>query len=92
MHMSGSKCGVCKNTDSVLTICLACSGEIDFNQLVVLASINGSRTGLTVTQISMRTKYHRNTIGRYVKALERKGLIMIKYHGNTKVCQRPPEH
>ena len=86
------KCDICSGTNAVIKICLTCSGKVDYNKLVVYAAVLNSRAGLTLSQISLRTGLHRNTVSSHSKKLEVEGLIFVKYYGNTKFCQVPGKH
>lgn len=93
MAMSESdSCDMCKRPDNVIKVCLGCTKKLDFNKLVVLGTLLGSRLGLTVGQIANRSGLHRNTIGKHITALDRDGLIIVKHYGNTRFCRIPGKH
>ena len=55
----------------------------------MFTAIKGSKHGLTISQLALRTSIHRNTIRKRIRNLETKGLVMSKFYGNTRLCQIP---
>jgi DNA-binding transcriptional ArsR family regulator len=87
----GEPCEICGGSEKVIKICLQCTKHVDYRRVLILAALSGSRTGLTITQIMIRTGMHRNTISTHIGGMEADGLVVVKHYGQTKLCQLPKQ-
>lgn len=68
--------------------------ESDFEEITgkrnikkdILDLLQNSRYGLNIAQITEQLELSRNTVKRYIKALEKETLIFIKEIGRSKIC------